>query len=1164
MKKSRILSLLIAASASISAIASPEFIAHRFEIFKSAPISEGEIIFLGNSITNFHNWNEAFARPEGAALGESLIGNRGVSDGRAYQWKENVQVILDGPVKPKKLFICIGTNDLNLNIAPATVANDIRAIVRHVQVAAPETEIYLETIPPRSGATNARVNICNALLEPIAAEMGVNFINTTETLKNLPSGGQWSHDGLHPKGHGYRVWSQYIAPQVGLDCMYGDGTQVNGPLTGCVPVVRANQFSIMPVEEDDILVVGDAWGDGVLWHELVGNHNVKNRSTGSGNLSFDQAKTWLNLSLTHSPEIQKTPRAIVLAWGINEVYSSGFNADTYKQHVLDLADYAKQLAPGTDIILCQVPPLNAASATPVATANAKLAEITEYPVVDIAEAGYTGSVWSQGADASLNLKAQGALWVAKALAKTLNAKYGNGTATTPEQSDFEAYYANRNLRIDIARAYNSLYQRAYVRNSTAGAAALKQLEDGYLGLTKTFTADDVVAAQQLAATTLAAVPFALDETKTYRITVSNTSESKTNRCGLSLTVDGTTLGSVNADPTSSLGRDLWEITSRGDGTFNIRNPRSEQYIVPGSTLTLSATAPANGWTITPTDYRSGSYYNIYCPEQNCQLHILVGGNVTNYGYSNGAPNKTDGGCAFDIIEYTGTTIDPMHAPVESGWYEIRSRQTGKYVVTVDKVYRQTAANSYSLKYTVDAPADETRSWIYIDVQGSNTYFRASNGFYVCGNCVNSLNGENLYSGGTPGLVVNNGEYIMQRWAEWSGLANDPLNTESPYIGASGTSAERIHDFTRVNDVRLNGYDLWTVTINANNPTNEFRDHTHMTYNGITVYNGGTLFLAKGTVPAEADITVTAAEGVEQELDSPIITIDAAAKTITVSYVPVLTSGWRTMAIEQYIGTRSDVAGWTNTVLGDGRNHLVVADAYMPQTGQQRRYHIMMAEVDEQKPAAAFFNVEVAGNTVKVRTINGHYISGAGSGVRNEYAAPAATTDHPMKRNIAWVAWNASNLTNKPTDNTYALGQFGTEQSTFVFANAPVDDYDVYTVNILGETLASSLENDVQITYVGEGNVGIPSVYNGGTFFIAKGTPVSTDSFTVPEHGGNSRPLMTLSHNVLTVDYSQVQTSVEELSTVHCPLPTELYDLQGRRIAKPVKGLYIQNGKVKIN
>lgn len=1113
----KFLSGAIALTVAAAAFASPQFIAHRFEIFKSAPVSQGEIIFLGNSITNFHNWNEAFARPADAPLGEQLIGNRGVSDGRAYQWKENVQVILDAPVKPAKVFICIGTNDLNLNIAPATVANDIRAIIRHIQVASPQTEIYLESILPRSGATNARVALCNALLAPLAEEMGVSFIDLSETMKNVPAGGEWSYEGLHPKAHGYRLWTRQIAPQVGLECVYGDGTQVNGPLAGCVPVVKANQYSLFPVESDDILVVSDAWGDGVLWHELVGNHNVKNRSTGSGNLSFDQAKQWLELTLTHSPEIQKTPRAIVLGWGIGEVYAGTFNAATYKQHVIDLAAYAEELAPGSQIILCQVPALNANSETNVAAANAALAEISGYPVVNLIDEGITADAWAENSDASLCLKAPGCVRIAQALSKTLNATLGEGTATPVATADFNAFYANRNRRIEIGKAYNSLYQYSHVRNSLAGAAAIKQLEDDYLATSKTFTDADVAAARELASTTLSSIPVTLDAGKRYRLTLSNTAESKATRDGRSLTDTDGVPTSTNAEPSMSVGNDLWEITTRADGTFDIKNARSGRYLTAGASVTLSDDLPETGWNITPSDYRSGSYYNIYTTTPNCQLHILSEGSVTNWSGGT-APNKTDGGCAFDIIEFTGTYVDPGDAPVESGWYEIKSRQLDKYIVTVDNVYRQNANNAYSLKYTDAAPADETRAWVYIEVLNNATYFRASNGFYVGSNGCNYLAGYNML---TDGLFNIDGNYVLRRFSPWDGLVNDPLNTEAPYVGASGRDDARIHDFKRVSDTRLANYDLWSVTITATNPTNEFRDHSRLTCNGVTVYNGGTLFLPKGTTLSAADLTVIPAEGQTQGAETPSIFIDDANKTVAVDFSGGLSSGWHSIVLDSYVsGGRADVTGWTNTVVSEQRNNLITADSYMPQSGQSRRYHVAVHSVDAERPAASFFKVIKGNGTVSVRSINGHYIGSEGSGSRDNYDAQAADTDNPMMKTIGWVVWNGSGLTNKPTADHYALGRFGESKSNFLFAPVNLDDFDVYSVNIIGEDHASSLENDVRVTYNGQGNKGIDAVYGDGAFFVEHGTPVTAASFTVPAHRDNANPLVTLSGNVLTVDYNK--------------------------------------------
>ncbi len=78
---------------------------HRYDAFKVLPVNSEQIVFIGNSITNMHEWWEAF--------GNHNVVNRGVSGAITDEGLANIEAIAAG--KPKKVFIMLGTNDLGTN-----------------------------------------------------------------------------------------------------------------------------------------------------------------------------------------------------------------------------------------------------------------------------------------------------------------------------------------------------------------------------------------------------------------------------------------------------------------------------------------------------------------------------------------------------------------------------------------------------------------------------------------------------------------------------------------------------------------------------------------------------------------------------------------------------------------------------------------------------------------------------------------------------------------------------------------------------------------------------------------------------------------------------------------------------------------------------------------
>ena len=118
----------------------------RIDEFKTNPIGEGKIVFLGNSITEAGgDWNVRF--------GTDNIVNRGISG----DITEGVLSRLDEIIyyKPIAIFLLNGINDIfdaNIpgrhKITPEYVSNNIFSIVETVLDKAPKTKIFIQTILP--------------------------------------------------------------------------------------------------------------------------------------------------------------------------------------------------------------------------------------------------------------------------------------------------------------------------------------------------------------------------------------------------------------------------------------------------------------------------------------------------------------------------------------------------------------------------------------------------------------------------------------------------------------------------------------------------------------------------------------------------------------------------------------------------------------------------------------------------------------------------------------------------------------------------------------------------------------------------------------------------------------------------------------------------------
>ena len=196
----------------LTAQADQAFRNHRYDGFKVLPTNGEQIVFIGNSITNMHEWCEAF--------GNHNVINRGTSGAVSDEVVDNLESMIAG--NPKKAFIMIGTNDLGtsgINNA-AHVAGNARLIIDYIQKTSPETEIYVQSILPSRLRSLQLQQETNDSLKNICRDFEVTYIDLWDKLLSVSQNNTHTLDGLHLSATGYRIWCNTIAGYVGSSCMY--------------------------------------------------------------------------------------------------------------------------------------------------------------------------------------------------------------------------------------------------------------------------------------------------------------------------------------------------------------------------------------------------------------------------------------------------------------------------------------------------------------------------------------------------------------------------------------------------------------------------------------------------------------------------------------------------------------------------------------------------------------------------------------------------------------------------------------------------------------------------------------------------------------------------------------------------------------------------------
>lgn len=187
----------------------------RVSLFRLLPQSKGDIIFLGNSITDGGEWSELF--------NDLKIKNRGISGDRTFGVLNRLDEIYDR--KPDKVFLLIGINDLAGNIKPDSVLKNILAISSLLKEKSPFTKLYVQSIFPVNerlgkfgGHTSKRkeIQIVNKALFDSAVKYQYDYVDVFSALADSTGRlhADYTNDGLHLSGPGYRKWKETIYTKV--------------------------------------------------------------------------------------------------------------------------------------------------------------------------------------------------------------------------------------------------------------------------------------------------------------------------------------------------------------------------------------------------------------------------------------------------------------------------------------------------------------------------------------------------------------------------------------------------------------------------------------------------------------------------------------------------------------------------------------------------------------------------------------------------------------------------------------------------------------------------------------------------------------------------------------------------------------------------------------
>lgn len=206
--------LLLGFSAT-SVSAQSEYWHQKVSLYEILPVKQTDIVFLGNSITDGGEFAELFDN--------SAIKNRGIQSDVISGVRKRLSQITAG--HPSKIFLLIGINDISHNLSVTELVSRYESLVKDIRQQSPETDLYIQSVMPINNSFGRYKNLrnkektvssLNMELKKIAERNNATYIDLHPALsdRNGNLRKEFTNDGLHLTGAGYKAWADHIRPYV--------------------------------------------------------------------------------------------------------------------------------------------------------------------------------------------------------------------------------------------------------------------------------------------------------------------------------------------------------------------------------------------------------------------------------------------------------------------------------------------------------------------------------------------------------------------------------------------------------------------------------------------------------------------------------------------------------------------------------------------------------------------------------------------------------------------------------------------------------------------------------------------------------------------------------------------------------------------------------------
>jgi lysophospholipase L1-like esterase len=385
------------------------------------------------------------------------------------------------------------------------------------------------------------------------------------------------------------------------------------------------------------------------------------------------------------------------------------------------------------------------------------------------------------------------------------------------------------------------------------------------------------------------------------------------------------------------------------------------------------------------------------------------------------------------------------------------------------------------------------------------------------------------------------------------------------------------------DVSSEGYDLWKFEAREDGGYNIVNYATgryltpYITHNTQmkTIVSAPAQAWKLGAAAVESRFVIYSSGTTNCQLNQTNLTDTPVYNWFGTASFPNTTDEGCTYSIVPFTGkvVEAPSTGWfeieLNNDLGsyvtNGTHHMVNADAEYEQT-TSNYYALAFAAKPTQRPAKGFIHITIADGTWQFTSLNGHGVQENCTSSRE--SLPSSNPAITLQSDGSYAIGKWSNFVNTGAESPY-VGKSSSSSNTYNISRLTSIDlapYDEWTVSIANAENGTTISCDARITLDIDANRGITTVYNGGTYFLAKGATFSASDIQVIQPVGasvtNDKPYIGIDSaaRTITVDFSK-QSSVAELNAEKPAAASRIFDLQGRELrSAPATGIYIVDGQ----